>query len=113
MIEGMWSGIKTKVSKARRTAEFMPEELLMYMWNNQNLEDVWGGVMRCLKTVAFPVDEDVDDENDGNGQRLSLFTEALYVPNDGEEDDEHDSDEDRKFNKIVLHTFFYYVDMLT
>lgn len=50
---GTWSGIKINISPALRTKKMTPWMLVEFIWRRKHYGDLWGGVMKCLREVAF------------------------------------------------------------
>ena len=52
-IEGTWSGIKGKIAPRNRTATYIDDHLMEFIWRRQNAKDLWGGFLKCLKTSKY------------------------------------------------------------
>ncbi|KAG1136296.1 hypothetical protein G6F38_012161 [Rhizopus arrhizus] len=52
-IEGTWNGIKMNVTPALRTKKMMPWLLIEFIWRRKHHNDIFGGIINCLKNVSF------------------------------------------------------------
>ncbi|KAG1147461.1 hypothetical protein G6F37_008807 [Rhizopus arrhizus] len=52
-IEGTWNGIKMNVTPALRTKKMMPWLLIEFIWRRKHHNDIFNGIINCLKNVSF------------------------------------------------------------
>ncbi|EIE82405.1 hypothetical protein RO3G_07110 [Rhizopus delemar RA 99-880] len=52
-IEGTWNGIKINVTPALRTKKMVPWLLIEFIWRRKHHNDIFGGIIDCLKNVSF------------------------------------------------------------
>lgn len=73
---GNWAGVKYYLSNRLRANKMMPWVLIEFIWRRNHYGDIWRGVMRCLREVAYSP----------QSQNRAYLTE--YVISD-EDDDEN------------------------
>ncbi|KAG1136329.1 hypothetical protein G6F37_012182 [Rhizopus arrhizus] len=52
-IEGTWNGIKMNVTPVLRTKKMVPWLLIEFIWRRKHHNDIFGGIVNCLKNVSF------------------------------------------------------------
>ena len=63
MIECKWNVLKQNIPRRKRTDNMLDECLLEEVWRHQNKNDLWGALLRALKTVKYPDEVEEQDEN--------------------------------------------------
>jgi transposase-like protein len=52
-IEGLWNGIKLRISPRNRNKDTIEDHLLEFVWRKKNKNDIWGGFINALKTTGY------------------------------------------------------------
>ena len=56
-IEGTWSGIKRNTPVRKRTNKSLPGCLFEFIWRRRNHQNLWNGLMQCLKDIYYYGDQ--------------------------------------------------------
>ncbi|KAG1135356.1 hypothetical protein G6F37_012901 [Rhizopus arrhizus] len=52
-IEETWNGIEMNATPALRTKKMVPWLLIELFWRRKHNNDIFGGIVNCLKSVSF------------------------------------------------------------
>ena len=52
-IEGLWNGIKIRISPRNRNKNTITNHLLEFIWRKRNYDDLWISFLNTLKTTGY------------------------------------------------------------